>query len=92
MAWGSLWAERDPELYIGAMIYSLLLQPLVADTEQKLADIKTKLLMRVGMGERNAILSAKVYADYVDILGKERKVKIPQRPETSYRRANAGPS
>ncbi len=69
MAWGSLWAERDPELYIGAMIYSLLLQPLAADTEQKIANIKTKLLMRVGMGERNAILSAKVYANYADILG-----------------------
>ncbi|QGN40299.1 TonB family protein [Klebsiella oxytoca] len=73
MAWGSLWAERDPELYIGAMIYSLLLQPLAADTEQKIANIKTKLLMRVGMGERNAILSAKVYADYVDILGERAK-------------------
>lgn len=73
MAWGSLWAERDPELYIGAMIYSLLLQPLAADTEQKIANIKTKLLMRVGMGERNAILSAKVYADYADILGERAK-------------------
>lgn len=73
MAWGSLWAERDPELYIGAMIYSLLLQPLDVDVEQKIANIKTKLLMRVGMGERNAILSAKVYADYVDILGERAK-------------------
>lgn len=69
MAWGSLWAERDPELYIGAMIYSMLLQPLSEDIEQKIANIKIKLLMRVGMGERNAILSAKVYADYADILG-----------------------
>lgn len=73
MAWGSLWAERDPELYIGAMIYSLLIQPLAADTEQKIANIKTKLLMRVGMGERNAILSAKVYANYADILGERAK-------------------
>lgn len=73
MAWGSLWAERDPELYIGAMIYSLLLQPLAADTEQKIANIKTKLLMRVGMGERSAILSAKVYANYADILGERTK-------------------
>lgn len=73
MAWGSLWAERDPELYIGAMIYSLLLQPLAADTEQKIANIKTKLLMRVGMGERNAILLAKVYANYADILGERAK-------------------
>lgn len=73
MAWGSLWAERDPELYIGAMIYSMLLQPLAEDTEQKIANIKTKLLMRVGMGERNAILSAKVYADYADILGERAK-------------------
>ena len=73
MGWGSLWAERDPELYIGAMIYSLLLQPLAEDTEQKIANIKTKLLMRVGMGERNAILSAKVYADYADILGERAK-------------------
>lgn len=73
MAWGSLWADRDPELYIGAMIYSLLLQPLAEDTEQKIANIKTKLLMRVGMGERNAILSAKVYADYADILGERAK-------------------
>lgn len=73
MAWGSLWADRDPELYIGAMIYSLLLQPLAEDTEQKIANIKTKLLMRVGMGERSAILSAKVYADYVDILGERAK-------------------
>lgn len=73
MAWGSLWAERDPELYIGAMIYSLLLQPLAEDTEQKIANIKTKLLMRVGMGEHSAILSAKVYANYADILGERAK-------------------
>lgn len=73
MAWGSLWAECDPELYIGAMIYSMLLQPLAEDTEQKIANIKTKLLMRVGMGERNAILSAKVYADYANILGERAK-------------------
>lgn len=73
MAWGSLWAERDPELYIGAMIYSMLLQPLAENTEQKIANIKTKLLMRVGMGEHSAILSAKVYANYADILGERAK-------------------
>ncbi|MEK0206478.1 TonB family protein [Klebsiella michiganensis] len=73
MAWGSLWAERDPELNIGAMVYSLLLQPLAEDVEQKIANIQIKLLMRVGMGERNAILSAKVYADYTDILGERAK-------------------
>jgi hypothetical protein len=70
---GSVWAERDPELYMGAMIASMLLQPLAEDTEQKIANIKTKLLMRVGMGPRKAILSAKVYADYGDILGERAK-------------------
>ncbi len=70
---GSVWAERDPELYMGAMIASMLLQPLTEDTEQKIANIKTKLLMRVGMGPRKAILSAKVYADYGDILGERAK-------------------
>ncbi|USB41309.1 TonB family protein [Klebsiella africana] len=73
MAWGSVWADRDPELYMGAMIASMLLQPLIEDTEQKIANIKTKLLMRVGMGPRKAILSAKVYADYGDILGERAK-------------------
>ncbi|HFX6757700.1 TPA: TonB family protein [Klebsiella variicola] len=73
MAWGSVWAERDPELYMGAMIASMLLQPLTEDTEQKIANIKTKLLMRVGMGPRKAILSAKVYAGYGDILGERAK-------------------
>jgi hypothetical protein len=70
---GSVWAERDPELYMGAMIASMLLQPFTEDTEQKIANIKTKLLMRVGMGPRKAILSAKVYADYGDILGERAK-------------------
>jgi hypothetical protein len=39
---------------MGAMIASMLLQPLTEDTEQKIANIKTKLLMRVGMGPRKA--------------------------------------
>ena len=73
MAWGSVWADRDPELYMGAMIASMLLQPFTEDTEQKIENIKTKLLMRVGMGPRKAILSAKVYADYGDILGERAK-------------------
>lgn len=73
LAWGSLWGESDPELYIGALVYYLQLQSDTEGSGQGIADIKTRLMMRVGMGDRNSILSAKVYADYADILGKRVK-------------------
>ncbi|HEY4467105.1 MAG TPA: TonB family protein [Klebsiella sp.] len=78
-AWGSLWGERDPELYIGAMVYYLQLQSDTKDSGQSIEDIKTRLMMRVGMGDRNSILSAKVYADYADILGEKVKGGDPAK-------------
>lgn len=68
LAWGSLWIERDPELFLGSMVYARQLFNYESDIEQKIGNIRISMLMRGGSSELSRILESKASTLYADII------------------------
>lgn len=69
--WASLWGKVDPELYVGALVYSNSLLPSKPSSNQTLERTKAGLMLRIGMDDRNRILLARANTGYTDMLGSE---------------------
>ncbi len=83
--WASLWREIDPELYMGAIVYSNLLYPSIPNSHQHMERIKAEMMLRMGMDDRSSILLARANIGYADILG-EQETAITEKYADNARR------